>query len=134
MAPEAADLAISHLKREFAARVSAFADLQGVMSRCNWRLDRVTIRFNRPDAFTVDQDIVRATARISMTGAFRVSLRVADIFALRLLGLGLFPSLQGEAVVNAERATEFLAFASNSENLEPRHLDIVVALGYDRYS
>ena len=44
MAPEADDLAIGHLKREFSARVSAFADSQGVTSRCDWRLDRVTIR------------------------------------------------------------------------------------------
>jgi hypothetical protein len=46
MASEIDDLAIGHLKRQFSARVSDFADLQGVTSRFDWRLDRVTIRFN----------------------------------------------------------------------------------------
>lgn len=83
MASEADDLAIGHLKREFSARVSAFADLQDVTSKCDWRPDRVTVRFNRPDAFTAGHDVERATVEYLHNGCFRVSLSVAG--TLRLL-------------------------------------------------
>jgi len=41
------------------ARVSAFTDLQGVMSRFDWHLDRF-VPFDRPGTLTVDHDIERA--------------------------------------------------------------------------
>jgi hypothetical protein len=58
-APEGDHFAVGGIERLRPARVSAIADLDGVTSRFDWRLER-SVHFNRPDAFTVNQDIVRA--------------------------------------------------------------------------
>jgi hypothetical protein len=42
------------------ARVLAFADLQGVMPRFDWRLDGF-VPLDRPETLTVEHDIERAT-------------------------------------------------------------------------
>jgi hypothetical protein len=59
-APEGDDFTLGRIEGLSSARVSAIADLQGVTSRLDWRLDRV-VQFDRPDTLTVNLDIVRAT-------------------------------------------------------------------------
>ena len=99
MAPEADDSAIGHLKRQLSPRVSAFAHLQGVTSGCDWRLDRVASRFKWPDAFTVDQDIERAKVLQLDDGCFSRQLESRrHLRPHRVMGLGLLPLLQREAV------------------------------------
>src|SRR5260370_2196148 len=59
-APEGDDLFLGGVEGLRAARVSSIANLQGVMSRLDWYLDRV-VHVDRPGPLTVDHDIVRAT-------------------------------------------------------------------------
>jgi hypothetical protein len=59
-ASEGDDLALGGVERLRTARLSAVADLQGMTSRLDRYLDRV-VHFDRPDAPTVDTDIVCAT-------------------------------------------------------------------------
>jgi hypothetical protein len=51
----------SAASKVFSAGVSAVADLQGVTSRFDWRLERA-VHFERPDTLPVEHDVVRATA------------------------------------------------------------------------
>ena len=54
------DFALGGVERPSSAGVSAAADLQGVMSRRDWRLERV-VQIDCPDPLDVDHDVVRAT-------------------------------------------------------------------------
>jgi hypothetical protein len=59
-ASEANHLALGTVKGQSTAGVSTIADLEGVMSRFDWYLDRV-VHFERSDLLTVDYDIEGAT-------------------------------------------------------------------------
>jgi hypothetical protein len=54
------DSIFSHFEGLSSARVAATADLQGVLSSFDWELGGV-MQFDRPDAFIVDQDLVRVS-------------------------------------------------------------------------
>jgi len=57
---EGDDFALGCVEVRSSARVSAIADFPSVTSRFDWRLASV-VQFRRPDTFTVDHDIERAT-------------------------------------------------------------------------
>jgi len=57
-ASEGDNFAVGGIECLSSARVSAFADLEGVTSRFDRYFDRA-VHFNRPGTLTVDQDIVR---------------------------------------------------------------------------
>ena len=59
-ASEAGDFALGGVEGLGSAGVSAVADLQGVTSRFDWRLERV-VQLERPDTLPVEHDNVRAT-------------------------------------------------------------------------
>jgi hypothetical protein len=57
------------------------------MSRFEWYLNRV-VHFERPDTLTVDHDMERATTDL-YSDRLCVNLRVADIFAVLILRIGI---------------------------------------------
>ena len=73
-------LAFGGLEGLSAAGISATANLQCVMSRLDWYLDRV-VHFERSGTLTVDHNVVRATSDLDSI-ALCVIFRVAVIFDL----------------------------------------------------
>lgn len=59
-ASEGDDLALGRVEGRSSARISAIAELQGVTSGLDWRLDGF-MRVDRRDARAVDQDVELAT-------------------------------------------------------------------------
>lgn len=72
--PEGDDLILGRVERPDSARVPAVADLHGVTSRFDRRLERV-VHFDRPGTLAVNQDVVRATTDLHADRAMRHTQR-----------------------------------------------------------
>jgi len=98
-ASEGDDLALGRVEGQSAAQVSAVADLQSVISKFDWYLDRI-VHFERPDTLTVDHDIERATTDLHSDRFMRQLESCRHLRSHCLLGFGVLQPVEATKMVS----------------------------------